>query len=151
MPTHRTDSANRVQDILTAVAWLRGRTTAAEIQLVGMGEGGVWSLFARSLAGDGIRLAADLNQFAADSDAAFEQHFFIPGLQKAGGFRAAASLLPKDTTVLYNVPSSFPTEWTWDGFKAAGAADKLLLQNEKMSDLELVDAIAPLPERKGRR
>lgn len=148
---NRTDSANRVQDILTAIAWLRGRTSAAEIQLVGMGEAGVWTYFARALAGDGVRLTADLNQFGADSDAAIEQHFFVPGLQKAGGFRAAASLLPTDPTVLYNISSSFPTEWTSDGFKAAGAEDKLRLQNEKMTDIELVNAIAPLPERKGRR
>jgi hypothetical protein len=116
-----------------------------------MGEAGVWTCFARALAGDGIRLAADLNQFAADSDAAIEQHFFIPGLQKAGGFRAAATLLSNDAAVLYNVSPSFPTEWAWDGFKASGAEDKLRLQNEKMTDIELVDVIAPLPERKGRR
>ena len=63
---NRTDSANRIQDVLTAITYFRTRFNVREINLVGIGEGGVWSLFARALADDGIRLIADLDGFDAE-------------------------------------------------------------------------------------
>ena len=46
----------------------------------------------RAVAGEGVNLAADLVQFAADTDSAYVEKFFIPGLRKAGDFRAASVL-----------------------------------------------------------
>src|SRR5262249_47338421 len=47
---NQTDDANRVQDILTAVAYLEKRTGAQTVNLIGLEIAGVWTYFARSLA-----------------------------------------------------------------------------------------------------
>jgi dienelactone hydrolase len=108
---NQTDDANRVQDILTAIAYLQNRTGAKTVNLVGLGMGGIWSYFARALAGRGVNLAADLNLFAVDNDQEYLQKFFVPGLRKAGDFRAAAVLDAEGSVLLYNAAPDFPAEW----------------------------------------
>ena len=140
---NRTDSANRIQDVLTAITYFRTRFNAREINLVGIGEGGVWSLFARALADDGIRLIADLDQFDAGSDAEFEEGLFIPHVRKAGDFRAASVLVAGHRTLLHNVNASFPRGWIEASFGAAEAQDMLELQSTALSEQELIERIAP--------
>jgi hypothetical protein len=146
---NRTDAANRIQDILTAIAYLRGRLNTAEIKVVGLGEAGVWSLFARALAGGPIHLAADMAQFETDSDAAYLDRFFIPGLRKAGDFRAALTLLPSlppestAKTLLYNTSGSFPSDWAQASFQAAGAGEQLDVRPTPVADAELLEWLAP--------
>ena len=140
---NRTDSANRIQDVLTAITYFRTRFNVREINLVGMGEGGVWSLFARALADDGIRLIADLDQFDAGSDVEFESKLFIPHIRKAGDFRAASVLVAGHKTLLHNVNASFPKDWIEASFGAAEAQDLLELQSTALSEQELIERIAP--------
>jgi hypothetical protein len=148
---NRTDAANRIQDILTAVAYLRGRLNTAEIKLVGFGEAGVWSLFARALAGGPIHLAADLAQFETESDAAYLDRFFIPGLRKAGDFRAALTLLPSEPNskaLLHNAAGSFPVDWAQASFQAGGTPEQLDVRPTPLADAELLEWIAPRPVRR---
>ena len=140
---NRTDSANRIQDVLTAITYFRTRFNAREINLVGIGEGGVWSLFARALDDDGIRLIADLDGFDAGSDAEFESKLFIPHIRKAGDFRAASVLVAGHMTLLHNVNASFPRDWIEASFGAAEAQDMLELQSTALSEQELIERIAP--------
>ena len=46
---NRTDSANRVQDILTAAAFL-SRQISDGVEIVGLGDAAIWALFATALA-----------------------------------------------------------------------------------------------------
>ena len=100
-----------MQDILTALEYLRSRSKASEVNLIGLEIAGVWSYFARTMAGDGVNLAADLVQFAADTDSEYMNKFFIPGLRKAGDFRAAAVLNAQGRTLVYNAGPQFPSDW----------------------------------------
>lgn len=84
---NRSDDANRVQDILTALAWLNNPKT----QLIGLGKAAVWSLFAAAVAPQKIDLQADLSGFAG-TDEDFVSNFFVPGIQRAGGLAAARRL-----------------------------------------------------------
>ena len=68
---NQTDDANRVQDILTALAYLQKRSPSQAVNLVGLQMGGVWSFFARALAGPGVSLAADGPSQMALPDVAF--------------------------------------------------------------------------------
>jgi len=106
---NQTDDANRVQDVLTAIEYLRSRSAAAEVNLAGIDAGGIWSLFARALADDKVSLAADLARFRADTDEEYVEKFFVPGLRKAGDFRAAATLAASGKTLLYNAGPEFPS------------------------------------------
>jgi len=87
---HRTDAQNRVQDILTALAWLRAQYREP-VEIVGLGEAAVWARFAAAADGGVYRLNADSSDFDG-SDEAFEKKFFVPGIQRVGGWRAAMAL-----------------------------------------------------------
>jgi dienelactone hydrolase len=87
---NRTAHAERIQDILTAAAWLSG-DTGGKLELIGLGNAGVWCVFAAAIAPVTIDLTADLNGFGG-SDQDFRDRFFIPGIQRAGGLSAALKL-----------------------------------------------------------
>ncbi len=88
---NRTDDANRVQDILTALAWLHTPHTT----LIGTGKAAVWCTFAAAVAGEPVELEADLGQFTG-TDQDFINQFFVPGIQRAGGLQAALALVHRD-------------------------------------------------------
>jgi hypothetical protein len=84
------DDAARVQDVLTALAFLSERYEG-RIELVASGPAAVWSQFAAALAPVALRLKADLDGFrGADDD--FLRSFFVPGIQLAGGLGTARKL-----------------------------------------------------------
>ncbi|MCZ2149406.1 MAG: acetylxylan esterase [Bryobacterales bacterium] len=85
----RTDSQNRVQDILTALAWLR-TTTKGPVELQGVSDGILWSAFAAAVY-DGRARLADRPE-AAGTDEDMLRGFFVPGIQRVGGLKAALAL-----------------------------------------------------------
>jgi hypothetical protein len=87
---NRSDDANRVQDILTALAFLKSNYSG-RIQLVGLENAGVWCTFAAAVAPISVTLSANLDGFSG-SDEDFKKLFFVPGIQRAGGLRAARLL-----------------------------------------------------------
>lgn len=140
---NRTDDANRVQDILTAITYLKARTKHDTVNVIGLGAAGVWTYFARALAGSGVNLAADLNQFQTNSDSEYLEKFFVPGLRRAGDFRAAAVLAAQGRALISNAPASFPTDWVQDS--AALSGFKAEVRPGKLPDGELLKwAVSPL-------
>ena len=87
---NRSDDANRVQDILTALAFLK-TNHSGPIRVVGLENAGVWCLFAAAVAPIDVTLTANLDGFDG-SDESFRKGFFVPGVQRAGGLRAARLL-----------------------------------------------------------
>lgn len=73
------------------------------------------------MAGQGVNLVADLAQFAADTDSEYLNRFNIPGLRKAGDFRAAAVMNSQGRALIYNAGPQFPTEWARQAANAAGS------------------------------
>ena len=84
------DAANRVQDILTGLAFL-DRLHALPLTIVGLGEAGVWSTFAAAVARVPTTAKVELDGFAGE-DRDFIERFFVPGIQRSGGLRAAMFL-----------------------------------------------------------
>jgi len=95
---NRSDDANRVQDILTALAFLKGQGNGKP-ELIGMGDAGVWCVFAAAIAPVGVRLVVDLNGFGG-TDKDFHDRFFVPGIQRAGGLNAALGLVNHVQTLI---------------------------------------------------
>ena len=130
---NRSDDANRVQDILTAAAFLRDHGGTDGVQLVGIGRAGLWALLAAAL-DPGLRsIAADLDGFDSSTDAEYVEGLFIPGLRRAGDFRAVASLVSDRDVLLHNMHDAFPLSWYRDGFAAAGRADSLRIEEQAAS------------------
>ena len=84
------DDQCRVQDILTALAYLH-RDHPETIELIGMRNAGIWAQFAAAIAPVGVRLRREGTVFSG-SDDDFIRDFPIPGIQRAGGLRAAERL-----------------------------------------------------------
>jgi hypothetical protein len=138
---NQTEDTARVQDILTALQYLHSRTSTKTVNLVGLEMGGVWAWFARSLAGPGVNLAADLAHFQADNDQEYLDRFFIPGLRKAGDFRAAALLDTTGKLLVSNAGPGFPADWVRESAKIAGTrAD---IRNGEIPDPEFVRWLGP--------
>lgn len=87
---NRARGANRVQDILTALAFLR-QAQPGTPELIGTGDAAIWSLFAAALVPGELHLTADLEGFHG-SDQEFLERFFVPGIQRAGGLAPALRL-----------------------------------------------------------
>ncbi len=88
---NRSESADRVQDILTSLAFLKNQYSG-RTELIGISDAGIWCIFAAAIAPIPVDVIADLNGFGG-SDEDFRDRFFIPGIQRAGGLNTALKLL----------------------------------------------------------
>jgi len=84
---NRTDDANRVQDILTALAYLK-QQGANEVRVVGTGNASIWAVFAAAVSPVPVKLDGGLEGFTGE-DKDYIDRFFVPGIQRAGGLGAA--------------------------------------------------------------
>ncbi len=125
---NRSDDANRVQDILTAAAFLRGQSPTGEVRLIGHGRAGLWALLAAALDRQLLSVVADVDGFDAASDSNYVEGLFIPGLRRAGDFRAVAALVSDGKLMLHNAPEGFPVAWYRSAFGAAGRSESLNIE-----------------------
>ena len=125
---NHTPTANRVQDILTAVAWLRRGSAFPSVSLVGIGAAGPWCLLACGLCPQITRAVIDVDRFDTDSDAEYEAKLFIPVLRRLGGLAAAAALATPAELYLHNTGSAFQIDEIEDAYRAADAMDRLRAQ-----------------------
>ena len=85
--------AARVQDILTAIAYLA--KAHQKIDIYATGDAAIWATFAAAVSG--IPVSLHLTETPAmHSDADYLQHFNVPGILRAGGMPAAQSVLKSD-------------------------------------------------------
>ena len=128
---------NRVQDVLTALGYLKSRRDVTTVSLIGLDTGGLWALLARAR-GEGVTACgADLAGFDLSDDAAFLDRLQIPLLRRAGDLRTALALAAPQRLALHNLGPTFPTAWAKRLYKALGAAKALHVQAERMGDVEL--------------
>lgn len=88
---NRSDDANRVQDILTALAFLRQRGATA-LRVVASGKAAIWAQFAAAAAPVPVAVEGKLEGFTGQ-DQDFIDQFFVPGIQRAGGLEALRRIL----------------------------------------------------------
>lgn len=125
---NRSDDANRVQDVLTAAAFLRGHGGTGRVHVVGIGRAGLWALLAAALDGGLQSVVADVDGFDASTDSQYVERLFIPGVRRAGDFRAVASLVSDGNLLLHNAPEGFPLAWYRAAFDAAGRSESLRIE-----------------------
>ncbi len=128
---NRTDDAERVQDILTSLAFLRPR--AKQVHLVGIGMSGLWALLARAVAPITGRLVVDAAQFDATDDGAFVRHLFVPCLRRIGDVRTALALLAPTPLLVHNAHQDFPYAWATSAYRAARAEQHLRWSQEPLA------------------
>ncbi len=131
--------ANRVHDILTAVAYTRGLKDTQVVHLVGWEKAGPWVVLARALSADAVaRTAADLDQFRFDQVRALSDDMMLPGALKYGGLPAFAALCAPGDLYLHNHRNTGMGEWVKPAYQAAGGKDRLGHLGEKASAEKVV-------------
>jgi dienelactone hydrolase len=134
---NRTDDAERVQDVITSLSFLKSRY--ANVNLVGIGNAGLWALFAQALTGFATKTAIDLAQFNPNDDEDFVRRFYVPCLRRIGDFRTALMLISPRPLLLHNIHENFPKHWAEMAYKVANARTKLHMANERISFDELTN------------
>ena len=87
---NRSDDANRVQDILTALRFLSG-PNRSRVELVGMDNARLWCVFAAAVVPIQMTFKPDVAWFGGQ-DQDYLDRFFVPGIQAAGGIGTAKRL-----------------------------------------------------------
>jgi dienelactone hydrolase len=131
--------AERVHDILTAVAYARYHKGTRAVHLVGLEEAGPWVLLARGLCGDKVmRTAADMNQFRFENVRTTGDPMMLPGALKYGGLPALAALAVPGELFVHNHQGTGSGQWLKTVYDAAGAPDRLQRSPEKVAPEKVV-------------
>ncbi|MBI2201891.1 MAG: acetylxylan esterase, partial [Armatimonadetes bacterium] len=136
---NRTDAAERIQDVLTAVSFLKARPSTAAVHLVGWGRAGLLCLFARALTPNVGRAVIDAAQADMGSDEAWLADRFIPGLQWCGGVNAAVALSAPAPLMILNTGRAFDASPLAQIYEAAGAPGHLRVRVECVSAKSLAN------------
>jgi hypothetical protein len=131
--------ANRVHDILTAVAFARDIAKAKTIHLVGWEGAGPWVAAARAVSGDAIaRTAIDMNQFRFENIKDVSDENLLPGAVKYGGTAAFLALSAPGEVFAHNHAGTSSGHLSKAAYDAAAAGDKLKRQPEKAKAEEVI-------------
>ena len=138
---NRTAAALRVQDIVTALRCFTGRGDVSEVNLIGIGEAGLWGLLAAGFT-DVKNVVIDAAEFDNNSDDAFLEHLPIPSIRRVGDFRTAGTLVAPRTLIIHNTGNVFDTTWITEVYGNIGASDQLLVETGRLSDEEIIAFVA---------
>ena len=111
---NRTAAALRVQDIVTALRCFTGRGDVSEVNLIGIGEAGLWGLLAAGFT-DVKNVVIDAAEFDNNSDDAFLERLPIPSIRRVGDFRTAGTLVAPRTLIIHNTGNVFDTTLDYRG------------------------------------
>jgi len=136
---NRTDDANRVQDILTSVAYLRGEHPGDSLAIVARGKAGLDTLLARGLLPSIDRMVIDARQFDNTQDASFLESLPIPSLRRAGDFSTAAVMAPLTPLVVENTGGRFRTEAIEQVYRTFGKGETIRVNRDYLTSSQLID------------
>jgi hypothetical protein len=124
--------AQRVHDILTAVAFVRGNEKTKQVDLVGWDKAGPWVMLARALCGDAVaRTAADVNDFSFNKVMTTGDPMMLPGAVKYGGLYALTGLAAPGELFLHHMDRAVTESWLPSVYAAANDAGNLVRKPEK--------------------
>ena len=133
---NRTTAALRVQDIVTALHCFTNRGDVSAVNLIGIGEAGLWGLLAAGFT-DVKNVVVDAAQYASDSDAAFLDTLPIPSLRRVGDFRTAGTLIAPRPLIIHNTGDAFETGWIAEVYRNIGASQFLHVERDPLPDAEI--------------
>jgi hypothetical protein len=146
---NRTDIQERVQDLITATAYLRARGNIRNVTLLGTGRAGLWALLAAPTAD---RVAADCVQLdTTKEEALLAEDLFAPNILRMGDFRTAALLAAPRPLLLHNMSDKFAaSSGITDAYKILKLDGHLLMTNALLTETAIADWIVketphPLP------
>lgn len=142
---NRLNDAHRVQDVVTALTYLNKVKGTGRLSVIGLKEGGLYALLARSYVSGVDQMVVDAAQFDTTNDDDFLKRLAIPGLRRAGDFTTAVALAPFTPLLLHNTNSRFQTERIAGLYQALGSASQLQVKVEKLTDTAITAWLTPTP------
>ena len=131
--------ANRVHDAVTLLVNATADRNVQPVHLVGWGAMGPVAILAKAIAGDVIaKTAADMNGFRFEEIQRTDDPMLLPGAVKYGGMGSFIALCAPGETVIHNSKRSGIGNVSKAAYEAAGAADKLTIQGDKLEDAKVV-------------
>jgi dienelactone hydrolase len=140
---NRLNDAQRVQDVLTAIAYLNKIKGSAKLNVIGLKEGGLYVLLARAFATGVDQMVVDTAQFDNNNDEDYLRRLAIPGLRRAGDFLTAVTIAPLTPLLLHNTGTQFQVGKITDVFAALNKVSNLQVQAEKLNDTAVVQWLTP--------
>jgi dienelactone hydrolase len=131
------DDAWRVQDILTTIAFCKGKFE--RINLVGLEGAGVWCLVARPLTEGINRTVIDIIEFDLEEAENWKQWMSVPGIRRGGGLRLAGALTAPAEILIHNTGDIFPTDWISKAYYSADASLNLTIYRNRVSNKKIVE------------
>jgi dienelactone hydrolase len=136
---NRTDAAERVQDVVTATAYLR-TVSGSDVACVGEGEGGLWCLLARPLLRCSVKCAASFARLsvAREADREFLSKCHIPLLRQAGDLRTAIALAAPAPLLLWDCAGTGIEDWAHRAYAGSGEPGAVTVLGTRPGADELV-------------
>jgi len=135
---NRTVTAERVQDILTGIAYLSDVTASGKINLIGLGEAGLWCLLARGLAEGVESMVVDVNGFNQDDEEEWLQRLFAPLMRRAGGLDTAIALTVPSRLFMHNTKEGFKPDFASKLYEALDASENLKVKRDEATETEII-------------
>jgi dienelactone hydrolase len=136
---NRTLLAERVHDILTAVAYARSLPGVKKVHLVGFDEAGPWVVLARGLCGDAVaRTAADLNNFRFEQILSMDDDMMLPGALRYGGLPVLSALCAPHELYLHNTKGAGTDRWLQAAYRIEGRPEGLRRTEARSNPEEVV-------------
>ncbi len=143
---NRTDIANQVQDILTAISYLN-HTVAGELQnggkkpklnIAALGQAGLWVLLAKGYSPEVHKMVVDAGMFDTTSDDDYLKYLPVPGIRRAGDFQTALAVSPLIPLLIHNTGNKFRTDNLSEIYRRFGDAENFKTLSAAIDNKSLV-------------
>ena len=125
---NRDNRLNGIQDILTALAYLKQALPDARHTVAGLSRCGVPTAFAGAVFGEADRVLVDLNRSDPGHDGELLKLLPVGSLKRVGDFRTAALLLMQKPLTLFNPAEDFDSAWHESLAQKLGLTGNLVFQ-----------------------
>jgi hypothetical protein len=133
-----TDTAYRVQDILTAAAFVRSRRDLEDkVDVIGIGDAGMWCLMAAAIDPGIDRIAIDANAFTNTDDAAWSERFYVPSLRSTGDLATIAAFVAPRPLFVHNTGTAFDSQPIVQAYKLT-KPNQLKVSDQAASSEQLI-------------
>ena len=133
---NQTPLGDAVSAVVAQIAEAR-RNGFTDVDLVGEGMGGLWSLFARAVTGVPGATVVDLSPLKGDAEALYLTELFAPGIRAAGGWQTAALMCSPSLTIFGADGVNVLEE-----LRARFRAGKLAVHSESLTPTKVAQSLA---------